>query len=127
MSNVSIDDMAEAIAETLETYAEDVSDELHEAVKQTTKECVQDIKDKAPKDTGAYKKAWTSKVQFEKHDDIRTVVYAKAPEYRKTHLLENGHAKVGGGRVQGFPHIAPAEQKAEEKLVNRVKVGISRL
>ena len=32
-------------------------------------------------------------------------------------LLENGHAKRGGGRTRSFPHIAPGEALAEKELL----------
>lgn len=119
--------MADAIVKELKEYSAETQAVLNESVKEVTKQCVKDIKANAPVDSGAYKKSWTSKVQYEKSDDIRTVVYAKAPHYRLTHLLENGHAKVGGGRVEAHPHIAPAEAKAENSLMNKVKVGIQKL
>lgn len=119
--------MANAIVKELQEYSQEAQEVLNKSVKDVTKQCVKDIKAGTPKRTGEYRKSWTSKVQYEKHDDIKTVVYSKAPHYRLTHLLENGHAKVGGGRVEGHPHIAPAESQAEVSLENKVKVGIQKL
>ena len=42
-----------------------------------------------------------------------------------THLLEKGHAKRGGGRVAGKPHIAPAEEYAVSELEAAIKRGLS--
>jgi hypothetical protein len=35
--------------------------------------------------------------------------------------LEHGHAKRGGGRVAAKPHIASAEQRGNEKLVQTIE------
>ena len=41
--------------------------------------------------------------------------------YQIAHLLEHVHAKRGGGRVAARPHIAPAEQAGNEKLVKTIE------
>ena len=62
-------------------------------------------------------------MEFEDQSDIRAVVRNRG-HYQLTHLLEDGHAKVNGGRVDGNPHIGPAEEKAAKKLEGRVEVTI---
>lgn len=124
MSAILVDDLTDAIMTELNAYSEEVTEELKAEVKQVAKECMQDIKNNAPRLSGDYKKSWKNKTVFESDNDIRVVVHSPK-EYRLTHLLEHGHAKRGGGRVEGKPHIAPAEKKAEQKLMKKVKVTIT--
>lgn len=51
------------------------------------------------------------------------VVYSKN-RYQLAHLLEKGHAKRGGGRVAGRPHIAPAEQAGIEQLQSLIEKAL---
>lgn len=123
MAKVSVNELADAIAAELQQYSQDVTDGIKKDVKQVAKECKQEIQQNSPVLTGSYKKGWRDQVEFESRDDIRVVVKNKT-DYQLTHLLENGHAKVNGGRVQGKPHIRPAEQNAEKKLLQKVKVVV---
>ena len=120
----NVDDLEKAIMDELWAYSGEVTEQLKTDVKQVAKECVRDIKNNAPKLSGEYKKSWKLKTAYKSKEDIRIVIHSPK-HYRLTHLLEHGHAKVGGGRVEGKPHIGPAEQKAEEKLIKKVKVSIS--
>ena len=69
---------------------------------------------------GSYARSWTNEVtantfsQYEKTTKNRT-------HYQLTHLLEKGHAKRGGGRVDPRVHIAPAEQQAEQNFINDIE------
>jgi len=40
------------------------------------------------------------------------------------HLLEFGHAKVGGGRVKAIPHIASAAKKGFNYTIEQLELGI---
>ena len=123
MVKVSIDGLADAVAKELADYSQDVADGVKKEVKQVAKEMVQELKRTSPRDSGDYAAGWREKTEFESTEDIRERVYnAKKPQL--THLLEHGHAKQNGGRVNGKPHIGPAEQEAEQKLTHAVKVVV---
>lgn len=124
MSGINIDDLADVIMEELHSFSEEITEGLKEDVKKVAKECTQDIRTNAPVESGAYKKSWRLKNAYESSNDIRVVIHS-AKEYRLTHLLEHGHAKRGGGRVEAIPHIKPAEENAEKKLMKKVKIKIS--
>lgn len=122
MSKVLIDGLAAAILSHMEQYRNAVTDDLKAQVKTSANDCVKLIQEKSPKDTGAYAKSWKQKTAQESPNSITCVCYAGNGEYRLTHLLENGHAKAGGGRVEAQPHIAPAKQEIEADLQKKVEI-----
>lgn len=121
MAGIKVSELAQVVAQELADYSQDVTDGIKEEVKQVAKDMVTELKQTSPRNSGNYAKGWKSRVEYESPEDIRVSVYnSKKPQL--THLLENGHAKQNGGRVNGIPHIGPAEQKAEDSLEGKVKV-----
>ena len=118
--HVTIDQMDDAIMDELEKYAKLATDDMKDAVKDTAKEVRKDIQAGAPVDTGKYKKSWSVKNVHEDSDSIDLVVHSRNRD-QIAHLLEHGHVKRGGGRVPAQPHIAAAEQRGNEKLVETIE------
>lgn len=112
---VSIGNMADEIMKGLMEYKDLATDDMKTAVKNAGKAVKKDIQENAPKRTGAYSKSWTVKTTKENSESLELTVYSPK-KYQLAHLLENGHAKRGGGRVTAKPHIAPAEQLGVEQL-----------
>lgn len=117
------------IVKELKAYSDEVAEGVKKAVKDVAKETVRTLKATSPRSKmsgpGKYADGWTSKVEFESSEDIRMRV-SNRTKPQLTHLLENGHATVNGDRVDGRPHIRPAEQAAADKLVGAVKVVIKK-
>lgn len=116
---VTIDNMAAAIMEGLNEYADLATDNLKAAVKKAGTTARKEIQANAPSDTGAYAKSWSVKNTKETSNTLEVTVYSKN-RYQLAHLLEFGHAKRGGGRVNGKSHIAPAEEKAVSELEQEI-------
>lgn len=110
--------IADQIMRELQRYTNLVEEELEVAKKEVSDELVQVLKETSPEDTGDYRKGWRTKKVG------NTYVTHNKTDYQLTHLLEKGHAKVGGGRVEAKVHIAPAEEKAIEDFLDKVEQAI---
>ena len=120
----SIDNLTKEIMKGLQEYSELADDEMKKAVRKTATAVKKEISANAPHDTGTYAKSWTSSKVKETSHNLQMTVHSRN-RYRLAHLLEKGHAKRGGGRVEGHPHIAPAEKNGEELLENLIRKAIS--
>ena len=121
--STAIDQFQAALAEILGEYAEAVTEEVKDVVKDVAKETVQSVKQRSPVYTGAYRKSWGQTTVRNTPKSLVISIHNKK-HYRLTHLLENGHALVGGGRTRAYPHIAPAEREAEQKLLRKVQLVV---
>lgn len=116
------EDLAAVIAEELDQYKGDVVEGMNKEAQAVARKIKQLLrKDPTPELTGEYKESWSTKTQKAPGGHKNQIVYAKAPHYRKTHLLEHGHASPDGGRVPAYPHIAPAEEEAAKEYQDRIE------
>lgn len=120
---VSADQLADAIMEGLNEYAELAAEEVKTAVRKAGKTVKDQISQTAPVRTGAYAKSWAVKKTGESAESLQVTVHSRN-RYQIAHLLEHGHAKRGGGRVSAIPHIAPAEQAGEEQLLTDIEKAL---
>ena len=120
----SIDNLADEIMKGLTEYADLAETEMKKAVKKTATSVKKEISANAPKKTGSYAKSWMAKKTKENSHSLEMTVHSKN-RYQLAHLLEKGHAKRGGGRVSGRPHIAPAEENGVQMLENLIEEALS--
>ena len=124
MANVQIDNLASEVMKGLMEYKDLVTSDMKVAVRKAGRSVKKDIQANAPKKTGAYSKSWKVSTTKETSESLELTVHSPK-KYQLAHLLEHGHAKRGGGRVAGKPHIAPSEQSGEELLENLIRKALS--
>ena len=115
---------AEVVGDLLGEYGDSVVHAMTEVIPEVGKEASKMLRKTSPKNTGAYRKSWRSKVE-KKRIRVGATVYADAPGYRMAHLLEYGHAKRGGGRTKAIEHIKPVEEwaikEAEDRIIDKLE------
>ncbi|MCM1232953.1 MAG: HK97 gp10 family phage protein [Ruminococcus flavefaciens] len=123
-SRITISDLASAVNEAMSEYRDLTEETLKSAVTEVAKETKDIAKSGSPSLSGKYRKGWATKKTVDSSGQISITVYNQARP-GLTHLLEKGHAKRGGGRVSGTPHIAPAEDYAVTELEARIRRELS--
>lgn len=120
---VKPDKLSDAITDILNEYQAEETITMDEAVKKVSKAGAKELRAASRRTfggTGQYAKGWTSTVETGDHSAQGTIYNEKVPGL--PHLLEHGHAKRGGGRTEGRPHIKPIEEQVvaqfEEELMN---------
>lgn len=106
--------------EILKPFLLDEARVLKKDVTEIMEEMVAETKRDAPKDKGKYARSITHETQV-RSLGIKETWGAKAPHYRLTHLLVNGHEVRGGGRYGGSPFLHNAVARAEARLEAKLR------
>lgn len=111
MAKTSIDKLGASIENLLAEYGDELQENIDEITVKVGKAGVTALRNQSKQNfggTGKYAKGWRSEVDKTRLGTTVTL-YNQTPGL--PHLLEHGHAKRTGGRVEGKPHIAPVESK----------------
>ena len=123
VKKINPNDLTLTISAMLSEYADDVIDDVKEAVDDVAKEAQKIVKSRAPVKTGKYKRSIKVKKSYESLTELRKTIYSNGNS-GLTHLLENGHAKVNGGRTRAFPHWKYGDEYIKKELPKRIQKKI---
>ncbi len=122
---ITLDNLQTEINRILDDYEGQVQTSLNEITKRVGKAGTQALKNESlakfpnsKKHKKRYGNTWTSKTETNRIY-TRVIIYSNMPGL--PHLLEYGHAKRGGGRVQGKVHI----EKVERQVVDQFEKEVS--
>lgn len=122
---ITIDQFASSIHDILEKYGDEIDENMEDAVKAVSRKGAQAVRSAAQSTfggTGKYASGWTSKTEKSRTSSQGIIYNKMVPGL--PHLLENGHAMRGGGRVAGRQHIKPVEEQIIQEFEQEVRKGI---
>lgn len=123
---VKIDDLSKEIERTLTLYHGDINDGIKKAAQKSVRDMSKETKmQRFKQDTGAFRKAISTRKLKETKNGATYQWYVKAPHYRLTHLLEHGHATRSGGRTIAYKFVSKAEKKAVKQFEKAVEEVIN--
>ena len=122
---VTISTLDKAIAGALDEYNADVQSKIRTLVDDAMRKLVRITKATAPRRTGKYAKSISSKVSADTPSTYAQMWYVRGDRAMLTHLLNDGHAKVNGGRVPGTHFLDYAKKQVIEEYLEAVKEAVS--
>jgi hypothetical protein len=121
--NTTINNLDEAIADILEDYSTAITNTVNEQTEKAANQLKKDISADAPVRTGKQKKSW--RVTKKKIAGIDLLAIVHSTDYRKVHLLENGHlTRNGVTRTKPMRYISKNEEKIIEQYQRDVVTAI---
>ena len=121
MVNSSTFNFADVFHTMLANYGTFVAEALTDSIEEVSKEACKKLKQESAANFGGgkYSQGWMV-TKEKKRLNVVATVHGKKPTYSLAHLLENGHAKRGGGRTAARVHIAPVNAWAQDEVVDRM-------
>lgn len=123
---VTLENFDKAVSDILKEYAEEEGLIVEETIKVVAQSGVRALRSEArskfKRHTGDYASGWKVKMEHKINETSAVIYNARVPGL--PHLLEYGHAKVGGGRVAGRAHIKPVEDEIIRKLDKELKAKL---
>lgn len=126
MAKTTIDKLDSAVQKILDDYAKGILTSMDEVATKIGTKAAAAVKANARASfggSGKYAGGWTKQVEKTRLGITVTVYNKAAPGL--AHLLENGHAKTGGGRVAGKAHIAPVETEVVKEYQEKIENVVS--
>lgn len=119
-----INGLSDAISDIMNDYSTNVRETVNIEIDKAAKSLKKSISADAPVLTGTQKKSWRVTKEKLAGGDIKAIVHST--DYRKVHLLENGHVTRNGiTRAKPIHYVSKNEQELVEKfpgqLANAIK------
>lgn len=118
-------DFDEALANVLNDYATDLRAAINADTEAAAQRLRKAIQAEAPVKTGKQKKSWRITKEYLGGVDLKTVVHST--DYRKVHLLENGHlTRNGKTRTRATHYVSSNAERImneyEQQLAETIRV-----
>lgn len=124
-TKITIDKLESEIDKILTEYADDVKGNLDTIKKKVATKGATALKNESREKfggSGKYAKGWRSQIVQHPHYTSAVIYNRDLPGL--PHLLEHGHAKKNGGRVEGRIHIAKVEEEIiklyEQEVISKL-------
>ena len=121
--NTTINNLDKAIADILEDYSTAITNAVNEQTEKAANQLKKDIAADSPVKTGKQKKSWRVTKEKVAGLDLKAIVHST--DYRKVHLLENGHlTRDGVTRTKPIRYVSTNEEKIIKQYEQAVATAI---